>query len=126
MSTFIHFLAEIAQEEVVLSPDDVQRLKQRFGPAIGKMGRWSADGSLIINADLIHEARSALGKRVLSEAARALMESTDSSSVAALIEKISELNKLRFRELCQRYQETSDPAEEDELNEELVRRVFPS
>ncbi len=130
MVTFTQFVSEMAQEEVILSPADVQRLKQQFGTTIvGKMGRLSADdGSLIVDADIILEASASLGRKQFSEAAEALTSeaTTGVSSVASLIERIAELNDRRFIELCQRCQDTTDRVEAGCLQREIIRQIFPS
>ncbi|MGI8743702.1 MAG: hypothetical protein ACR2NN_14230 [Bryobacteraceae bacterium] len=123
---YSQYISGIAQEEITVAPAEVERLRARFGEMVPQMGRWQADGSLVIDGDLIREAAVSLRSRELTEAATALMESFASPSAAILIERISELNKLRFRELCQRYQEATNPAEEEAMKQEIIRQVFPS
>jgi hypothetical protein len=121
----------MAQEEITIPPAEMERLKQRFGNRVAQMGRWQSDGSLAISTDVVQDATRGLGKTMLVEAARemsanAFAEMLEASSASLLIERISEANKRRFRELCERLQNTTDEAEASALTQEIIRQIFPS
>jgi hypothetical protein len=133
MATFTQFLEELTDVErtITVPPNEVERLVSRFGARVRLMGRWnsSGDGSLDIPESVLREAASQLGGRALREALQELKAEhftklLESSSAVALIDKIAEVYRVRFRELMTRYQETTDPAEAAQLRDRLVREVF--
>lgn len=126
MLTFAQYISDIAQEEIVLTTAEVQKLKARFGETVGRMGHLKSDGSLIVDASLIRESALSLGRRELLEAAGTVAEPLMSPQAAKLIERISELNRARYRALCQRYQDATDANKIAELKAEIMRQTFPS
>jgi hypothetical protein len=95
------------------------------------MDRWnvSTDGSLDIPVAVVREAATELGSRTLFGAvtefkSESLARLLDSSAAVLLIEKICEIYERHFRQLMQRYQNVTDPAEKAQLRDQLVREVF--
>ena len=52
MLTFKQFVAELAREDVTLSPAEVQELTKRFGKKVLQMGHVEEDGSMLVPVDL--------------------------------------------------------------------------
>jgi len=114
MLTFVQFLEELTQEEVVLNPAEVQRLVERYGPKTLQMGNLQEDGSLTVPVDCIVEAVQSLGSRALTEAIEGLrtehvvpmLESIDS-----LVDRVAEARKRKLSKLIDEFQTTPDESE---------------
>ena len=72
MLTFKQFVAELAREEVSLSPAEVAEMTARFGKKVLQMGHTGEDGSMLVPVDCIVEAAHSLDTRTLAEAAEIL------------------------------------------------------
>lgn len=64
MLTFLQFIEEIAQNDLTIPPADVDRMRERFGDKVLKMGHLQEDGSMLVPVDCVVEAAN------LSEHAR--------------------------------------------------------
>jgi hypothetical protein len=133
MLTFIQLLEDLADtgRTIRVPASDVDRLVNRFGDRVRQMGRWNAssDGSLEVPISAIREAAIQLGIHTLTEAVEELKEeqftkALETSSAVALIESIARLYRRDFRDLMNRYQETSDPAQAIHWRDQLVHEVF--
>ena len=133
MPTFIELLEEIAGTRPVISipPAEVDRLVGRYGHRVRQMGRWnvSTDGSLDIPIAVIREAAMGLGSQALLDAVTEIKSESftrllESSAAVLLIEKIREAYDRHFRQIMQHYQNAANPAEAEQLRDQVVREVF--
>jgi len=131
--TLIQFLEELADTEraITIPANEVERLVERFGDRVRRMGRWNAsgDGSLEIPVCVIREAATQLGAHSLAEAVRELKtgqftKMLETSSAVSLIEKVTEVYHRHFRDLMNRYQSAKDRDEATQLRDQLVREIF--
>jgi hypothetical protein len=131
--TLIQLLEELADTErtITIPSNEVDRLVERFGDTVRRMGRWNAsgDGSLEIPVCVIREAVTQLGTHSLAEAVRELKaeqftQMLDATSAASLIEKVTEAHNRHFRALMTSYQSASNRDEVTRLRDELVRELF--
>jgi hypothetical protein len=129
----IQFLEEIAdsRQTVTLSPDEVKRLTERFGARVRQMGQWNNDGSLFIPMAAVTEAVEGLDNQVLAQALLELRSAPDrfpemleNSSASILIDRISAAYLKNFGAMVTRFQETSDPAEADQLWKHIDEALF--
>ena len=131
--TLIQFLEELADTEraITIPANEVERLVERFGDRVRRMGRWNAsgDGSLEIPVCVIREAATQLGAHSLTEAVRELKtgqftKMLETSSAVSLIEKATEAYHRHFRGLMNRYQSAKDRDAATQLRDQLVREIF--
>jgi hypothetical protein len=131
--TLIQFLEDLAdtKRSITIPANEVERLVERFGNRVRRMGRWNAsgDGSLEIPVCVIREAATQLGAHSLTEAVRELKteqftKMLEASSAASLIEKVTEAYHRHFRDLMNRYQSSNDPGETTRIRDQLVREIF--
>ena len=132
MLTFIQYLEELVAEQAVKIPaDELDLLVARFGDRVRQMGRWnvSGDGSLEIPVNVVREAATQLESHTLMEAVQALKtgqfaEMLNSCAAVSLIERITDVYRVYFRDLMNRYQSTDDPSEAVRLRDQLVKEIF--
>jgi hypothetical protein len=131
--TLIQFLEELADTEraITIPANEVERLVERFGDRVRRMGRWNAsgDGSLEIPVCVIREAATQLGSHSLTEAVRELKtgqftKMLETSSAVSLIEKVTEAYHRHFRDLMNRYQSAEDRDEATQIRDQFVREIF--
>jgi copper homeostasis protein CutC len=60
MLTFKQSVAELAQEDVLISRDDIEAMNRRFGEKVLPMGHVNEDGSMNVPVDCIVEASRGL------------------------------------------------------------------
>jgi hypothetical protein len=135
MVTFLQFLEELEQNKltVVIPGEEVERLAERFGPAVRSMGFWNktGDGSVEIPMGNITEAARRLDNRVLTEAVEQLKSPQQfaamlksSSAAGQLIEALAQRYLEQFQSRVERYQGSDDPAEAERLRHEIARELF--
>ena len=135
MLTFIEFLEELERnhQTVVLPADELERLVQKFGPDVRQMGRWNktTDGSLQIPMINIAEVVRHLENDQLTEALHELKNAEQfsdvlntSSAAVQLIDALSKLYFTQFERKVERYQESRDPAETEQLRQEISQELF--
>ena len=119
------------ERAVTIPAREVERLVERFGDRVRRMGRWnsSGDGSLEIPVCVIREAATQLEAHSLTEAVRELKseqftQMLEASSAAALIDKVTEAYRRHFRNLMDRYQNANDRDEATQIRDQLVREIF--
>ena len=131
--TLIQYLEELADTEraIAIPANEMERLVERFGDRVRRMGRWNAsgDGSLEIPVCVIREAATQLGTQSLTEAVRELKTEQftkllEASSAAFLIDKVTEAYHRHFRDLMNRYQNANDRDEATQIRDQLVREIF--
>jgi len=115
---------------ITIPANEVERLVERFGDRVSRMGRWNAsgDGSLEIPVCVIREAATQLGG-AFAEAVRELKTGQfttmlETSSAVSLIEKVTEAYHRHFRDLMNRYQSAKDRDAATQLRDQLVREIF--
>jgi|SRR5712692_5146450 len=127
MLTFVQFLEELTQQEVVLNPADVQRVVDRYGPKTLQMGNLQEDGSLTVPVDCIVEAVQSLGNRALMEAVEGLRgESVVPmlESIESLVERVAEAHKRKLSKLIDEFQSTPDEAKAKKQWKEIAKMIF--
>ena len=111
----------------------MERLVARFGPGVRQMGVWhhTTDGSLVVSVANIAEAAQSVGHSVLTEAVRQLKSPEEfagmlnqSCAAARFIEELGKLHLAQFQHKVQRYQDTKDPGEVQELAREISQELF--
>jgi len=133
--TFVQFLEELerSNQVVVIPGEEVERLVERFGSNVRAIGWWNktGDGSVEIPMGNITEAVQMLGDRALAEAVEQLKSLdhfagmlSSSSAAGQLIEKLSKLHLRQFQRKVERYQDSSDPAEVEQLRLEISQELF--
>ena len=121
----------VAEQAVKIPADELDLLVARFGDRVRQMGRWnvSGDGSLEIPVNVVREAATQLESHTLMEAVQALKtgqfaEMLNSCAAVSLIERITDVYRVYFRDLMNRYQSTDDPSEAVRLRDQLVKEIF--
>lgn len=72
MLTFIQFVEELSQKDLIIPLVDVERMRERFGDKVLNMGHVQEDGSMLVPVDCLLEAAQALEPQTLTEAAEML------------------------------------------------------
>jgi hypothetical protein len=127
MLTFVQFLEELTQQEVVLSPAEVQRVVDRYGPKTLQMGNLQEDGSLTVPVDCIVEAVLSLGNRALTEAVEGLRSEhvvPMLESIESLVERVAEARKRKLSKLIDEFQATPDEAKAKKQWKEIEKMIF--
>jgi hypothetical protein len=135
MLSLIEFLEEIERHapSVVLPAPEVERLVQRFGPWVRSMGMWhkTTDCSVEIPIGNIAEAVKTMGNRALADAVAQLRSPEQfaavldgSSAAGRLIETLAEIRHRQFQEKVERFQDSNDPAEVEDLWKQISRELF--
>src|SRR5438132_5057148 len=110
---FVHFLEELAQQEIALVPAEVRRMRERFGEKTLQMGHLQPDGSMSVPVDCIIESAQSLGSQELSEAVEALKGGQMASmleSVEALVDRVGDARKRKLARLVAEFQAEPDNA----------------
>ena len=124
---------ERSKQVVVIPGEEVGRLAQRCGPSVRAMGFWNktGDGSIEIPMGNITEAVQILGNQPLAEAVEELKSPdqfagmlSSSSAAGQLIEELAKLHLRQFQRRVERYQDSSDPAEVEQLRLDISRELF--
>ena len=127
MLTFIQFIGEIAQKDLVIPPADIERMRGRFGDRVLKMGHLQEDGSMLVPLDCVLEAAQSVGTQTLSEAAENLKSDEMVNALQSgevLVERVGEARERKLRELIRKFQsESSDGAAHQEWKQ-IERMVF--
>ncbi len=133
--TLVQFLEELerSKQVVVIPSEEVERLAERFGSNVRAMGfrNKTGNGSVEIPMGNITEAVQMLGNRALAEAVEQLKSPdqfagmlSSSSAASQLIEQLSKLHLRQFQRTVERYQDSSDPAEVEQLRLDISRELF--
>ncbi len=127
MLTFIEFLDEIAQRDLIIPPAEVNRMRELFGDKIFRMGHLQEDGSILVPIDCVIEAAQSLGTRTLSEAAETLKsdEIVDMlQSGETLVERVGEARERKLRESIRSFQSESDQSNANRRWKQIEKTVF--
>jgi len=63
MTTFKDFVADLARDEVTITPAEVAEMRAHFGDKVLQMGHLQPDGSINVPVDCVVSAARSLGKR---------------------------------------------------------------
>ena len=127
MLTFIQFIEEIAKKDLTIPPADVERMQERFGDRVLKMGHLQEDGSMLVPVDCVLEAAQSLGTQMLTEAAEILKSDemlTLLQSGEALVERVGEARERKLRELIRKFQSESDETDAQRQWKQIEKMVF--
>ena len=127
MLTFIQFIEEIAQKDLTILPADVNRMRERFGDKVLKMGHLQEDGSMLVPVDCVLEAAQSLGAQTLTEAAGILKNDEMVNmfqSAETLVERVGEARERNLRELVRKFQSESQEADAHRQWKQIEKLVF--
>lgn len=127
MLTFKQFVAELAREDVIISRDEIEAMKQRFGEKVLLMGHVNEDGSMNVPVDCIVEASRRLEARTLSEAADIINNDHIVSmlqSVESLVERVGEARERKLRKMIRTFQNEDDTGKSDHQWRQIEKEVF--
>lgn len=124
--SFVQLLEELTQEEITLSPDEVRRMRERFGEKTLQMGNLREDGSMSVPVDCIVESVQSLAGRK-SEPAQAHKGEHMASmleSVETLVERVGEARKRKLARMVEAFQSDPDPANAHNRWKEIENTIF--
>lgn len=127
MLTFIQFIEEIAQKDLTIPPADVQRMRERFGEKVLKMGHLQENGSMLVPVDCVLEAAQLLGTQALTEAAEILKSDEMVNMLQSgetLVERVGEARERKLRELIRKFQSESDETGAHRQWKQIEKMVF--
>ncbi|MBZ5624446.1 MAG: hypothetical protein LAQ69_37975 [Acidobacteriia bacterium] len=127
MLTFIQFIEEIAKKDLMIPPADVERMQERFGDKVLKMGHLQEDGSMLVPVDCVLEAAQSLGTQTLTEAAEILKNGEMVNMLQSgetLVERVGEARERKLRELIGKFQSESNETHAHHQWKEIEKMVF--
>jgi hypothetical protein len=127
MLTFIQFLEDLSKDSVLLSPADVERMRNRFGDKVLQMGHLDENGSMSISVDSIVEAVRSLGSQKLNEALENFKSEEMVSmleSAEALVERVAEVEKRKLERRVEKFQSEPDDAKAHRQWKDIEKMVF--
>ena len=127
MLTFSQFIEGIARKDLTIPRADVERMRERFGDKVLKMGHLQEDGAMLVPVDCVLEAARSLGPQTLTEAAEILKSGQMASMLQAgeaLVERVGEARERKLRELVREFQAESDETEAHSQWKQIEKLVF--
>ena len=127
MLTFIQFIEEIAKRDLTIPPADVERMRERFGDQVLKMGHLQEDGSMLVPVDCVLEAAQSLGSQTLTEAAEILKSDEMVNMLQSgetLVERVGEARARKLRELIRKFQSEPDETDAHRQWKQIEKMVF--
>jgi|SRR5450432_2314431 hypothetical protein len=127
MMTFKQFVAELAREDVILSPVEIEEMTRRFGDKVLQMGHLQADGSMLVPVDCIIEAVQSLGAQVLGEASESINNEQMVSllqSGEVLVEKVGEARERKLRHMIRTFQNEPESRTSHKQWKQIEKEVF--
>jgi hypothetical protein len=127
MLTLIQFVEEISKKDLTVPLVDVERMRQRFGDKVLKMGHLQEDGSMLVPVDCLLEAAQSLESQTLAEAAEMLKNDEMVNllqSGEALILRVGEARERKLRELIRKFQSESNEADAHHQWKQIEKTVF--
>jgi len=127
MVTFFQFIEEIAQKDLSISRSDVDRMRDRLGDKVFKMGHLQEDGSMLVPVDCVMEAAQTLGTQAVAEAAETLKRDEMVSmlqSGEALVDRVGQARERKLRALIRTFQSETVEANADALWKQIEKMVF--
>lgn len=120
-------MTELARDEVILSPIEVQEMKARFGGKVLQMGHVSEDGCMHVSVDCIVEAARSLEAHTLTEAVEIFNNKHMVSmlqSGEALVERVGEARERKLRRMIRKFQNESDTGTSHRQWKKIEKEVF--
>jgi hypothetical protein len=127
MLTFIQFIEEIAKKDLTIPPADVERMRERFGDKVLRMGHHREDGSMLVPVDCVLEAVQSLGPKTLTEAVETLKSGELVSMLQSgetLVVRVGEARERKLRELIRKFQSESDETAAHGQWKQIEKMVF--
>ncbi len=127
MLTFKQFVSELAREDVMLSPAEVQEMTARFGDKVLQMGHLEEDGSMLVPVDCILDAVLSLRTQALIEAAESINNEQMASmlrSGEALVQLVIEARERKLRQMIRTFQKERDNSESHKQWKHLEKEIF--
>jgi hypothetical protein len=127
MLTFKQFVTELAREDIVISPSEIEEMKLRFGAKVLQMGHLNEDGSMNVPVDCIVEAARSLETRTLTEAAEIINNEHVVSmlqSGESLVERVGEARERKLRQMIRNFQEEGDTSKSHSQWKQIEKEVF--
>ena len=127
MLTFKQFVTELAREDVIISPSEIEEMKHRFGDKVLQMGHLNQDGSMNVPVDCIVEAARPLEAHTLAEAAETINNEHAVSmlqSGESLVERVSEARERKLRQTIRSFQNEGDASKSYRQWKQIEKEVF--
>jgi hypothetical protein len=127
MLTFIQFIEEIAQTDLTIPPAEVDRMREKFGDKVLKMGHLQENGSMLVPIDCVLEAAQSLGTQMLTEAAEILKSDQMVNmlhSGEALVELVGEARENKLRDAIRTLQSETNESAADRQWKRIEEMVF--
>ena len=127
MLTFKQFVTELAREDVIISPSEIEEMKHRFGDKVLQMGHRNQDGSINVPVDCIVEAARSLEARILTEAAEVINNEQIVSmlqSGESLVERVGEARERKLRQMIQAFQNEGETGKSHRQWKQIEKEVF--
>lgn len=127
MLTFIQFIEEIAKKDLTIPPADVERMRERFGEKVLKMGHLQVDGSMLVPVDCVLEAVQSLGPQTLTEAAEILKGDEMVNMLQSgetLVERVAKARERKLRDLIRKFQSESNETDAHQHWKQIEKMVF--
>jgi hypothetical protein len=127
MLTFFQFIEEISQKDLTIPLVDLERMRQRFGDKVLRMGHVQEDGSMLVPVDCLLEAARSLESQTLSEAAETLKNDEMVNllqSGEALVERVGDARDRKLRELIRKFRSESNEIDAHRQWKQIEKTVF--
>ena len=127
MLTFKQFVTELAREDVLISPSEIEEMTHRFGDKVLQMGNLNEDGSMKVPVDCIVEAARSLEAQTLTEAAGIINNDQIVSMLQSgelLVEGVVEARERKLRRMIQSFQNEGDTGRSHRQWKQIEREVF--
>jgi hypothetical protein len=127
MLTFKQFVTELAREDVIISPSEIEEMKHRFGDKVLQMGHLNEDGSMNFPVDCIVEAARSLEAHTLTEAAEIINNQHAVSmlqSGESLVERVGEARERKLRQTIRNFQNERDAGKSHRQWKQIEKEVF--
>lgn len=127
MLTFRQFVAELAREDVTISPTEVDEMKKRFGDKVLRMGNLQQDGSMLVSVDCVIEAARSLEFQTLSEAAEIINNEQMASMLQpaeTLVERVGEARERKLRHMIRDFQNEPSASKSHGQWKEIEKELF--
>ena len=113
--------------DLTIPAGDVERMRQRFGDKVLKMGHLQEDRSMLVPVDCVLEAAQLLGTQTLAEAAENLKSGEMVSMLQAgetLVAQVGAVRERKLRELVRKFQAESNEADARSQWKQIEKLVF--
>jgi len=114
-------------KDLVIPPADIERMREKFGDQVLKMGHLQEDGSVLVPVDCVLEAAQSLGTQTLTEAAETLKSDEMVNllqSGEVLVERVGKARERKLRELIRKFQSELSENAADRQWKQIEKMVF--